>query len=667
VRQTGSLAMAIAIAAVFRSSAHAEDAKPLAGRTAAPVEVVVTGTRTPESTQRATVRTDVVTREEAERRGATNVGEALQGQLGVEVNPSAYGFLGNPSAIQIQGFDLDRVLILQDGERVVGDVGGAIDLSQIPLTDVSRVEVVAGPMSSLYGASAIGGVVNILSAPPASQGLSGRARVEGRSRRGVLLQGNAAYRRGDAWAAMDASFQRQDGVLAREGAPDLAIPDFSSLLAGVRAGLRLGEHVTVQARGRWTREASSGRHDQVVPGLGSFRIDVPAKTDRLAVNLVETLELGGGSSVRFSAGRQWARDSSKQDRWGSPLDQTRERSDVMSSFESIATLANGPRTWVLGARAEAEQLDQEFTNTELVAGALRARSAVEVPQTTLGSGALYAQLAYKIHETLTVMPGARAELHLRYGGVVVPRLALAYRPTPRWILRLSGGRGFRAPSAKELGFSFDHSIYGYRVIGNPDLVPEKSWGLTGDVTFRPEPTITLRASVFANWVEELINLDLAPGGARAGVDDYTYQNIGVGRTFGGQINATYKAASWLSTEAGYAYLWTRDDTNERPLAGRPPHTISASAQVKLPLRLELVVRWRGVTDAFVDEHRRSPAFSTLDSRLARPLWQGALAYVGALNALDTRKDPDLSGDQRPIAGRTFYVGLTVEPPSETDP
>jgi hypothetical protein len=58
-----------------------------------PTEVVITGTRTPESSQRATVRTEFVTREEAERRGATNVAEALQGEPTLQVNPENYGYL----------------------------------------------------------------------------------------------------------------------------------------------------------------------------------------------------------------------------------------------------------------------------------------------------------------------------------------------------------------------------------------------------------------------------------------------------------------------------------------------------------------------------------------------------------------------------------------------
>ena len=111
------LGWALPVAALFTSfmshesradESHAED------------DVVITGTRTPEQVQRALVKTDVVSAREAERRGATNVAEALATQPGVRVDPGAYGFLGNPSAIQIQGFDLQRVLILEDGEPVVG-------------------------------------------------------------------------------------------------------------------------------------------------------------------------------------------------------------------------------------------------------------------------------------------------------------------------------------------------------------------------------------------------------------------------------------------------------------------------------------------------------------------------------------------------------------------
>lgn len=632
------------------------------------VEVVVTGTRTPESTQRATVRTEVVTREEAERRGATNVGEALQGQLGVEVNPSAYGFLGSPSAIQIQGLDRERVLVLEDGERVIGDSGGAIDLSQIPLSDVSRIEVVAGPTSSLYGTSAIGGVVNVLTAPPRLEGPSARVRLEGRSRLGLVLQGNGAYRDGNSWVVADGGLQRADGIPLRDGFDDTLLPEQFQSIVGLRAGTALSRNLDVYARARWIHDYSLDKQTQVVPVLGNYRIDLPEETNRYTVHVGQTAHLGGGSNLRVTVGRQWAFNSSDQDRPDSPIGQDRDRTATLSSAEVIGTFVDGPtRTWVVGARGEVENLEQLLFKHEAVLGQVRETEIVEVPRTTLGSGAIYAQLGWKLHDTFTIMPGARAEMHLRYGGAVAPRLAAAWVPDPKWTLRVSGGRGFRAPSAKEFGFSFDHSVYGYRVIGNPDLEPETSWGVSGDVTYRPSRPVTLRGGVFANWIDNLIDVAIDPGGSdAAGVDDYTYVNVGKARTFGGQVDSTFQVSERFRAEVGYSYLWTRDDTYQQPLQGRPPHTVRAAIRALLPAKLEVVLRYRLVTDAFIAADLRTPGFQTVDARIGRPLWPSSLLYAGVLNAGDTHRDPDRLADQRPLVGRTFYVGLTAELPWENE-
>ncbi|KYF70708.1 TonB-dependent receptor, partial [Sorangium cellulosum] len=628
---------------------------------------VVTGTRTPESSQRATVRTRVITREEAERRGATNVGEALDGELGVQVNPSAYGSLGNPSAIQIQGFDLDRVLVLEDGERVIGDAGGAIDLSSLPLGDVSRIELVTGPTSSLYGASAIGGVVNVLSGPPAHPGLSGRGRLEGRSRTGLLAQGSGAYRGERAWASADASFQREDSLSLLEGNPATALPDRAQHLVGLRAGAALGRGIDVRLRARWIHDEQDGLEQLVRPGLRPYLFDLPEVTDRVTLHLTETIDLGGGSNLRLAAGRQWAFRSSGRDLRGSPLSELRERSGTLQSYEAVATLAHGQLTWVIGGRAEVESLAQELTTTEVSTSGTSQSAFDEVPDTELGSAALYGQLAWKITDRLTLMPGVRGEYWPRYGGVIAPRLALAYRPAPSLTLRVSGGRGFRAPSAKELGFSFDHSGLGYILEGNEDLAPETSWGVNGDVTWTPGEGITLRGGAFANWVDHLIDIDPIPIRSSGGVDTYTYMNIARARTAGVELSATLQAAAWLRAEAGYAYLWTRNDdpaVPDQPLSGRPPHTAQAALRADLPLRLELVTRLRTLTSAFVAAGLRAPGFTTLDARLARPLWPSSQAYVGVRNVLGAQKDPDRLGDHRPLEGRTVYLGVIAELPWE---
>ena len=632
----------------------------------APESVVVTGTRTPENAQRSTVKTDVVTREEAERRGATNVAEALSSQPGVQVNPGAYGSIGGVSAIQIQGFDRDRVLVLEDGERIVGDVGGAIDLASLPTADLSRIEIVTGPTSSLYGTSAIGGVVNVITRGPDAQGPSGRFRLEGRTQPGYLAQGALAYRRDSAWLALDGNLVGTGEKAEKPGLPDFTLPSVSRRMIGVRAGMKVLPRVDVRLRARYFDDLTSGLESTLAPGLGRYLVDLPTSTRRVTFHVIENIDLGGGSSLRLTLGKQAAFGDATKDRRDSPVDESRLRNHGMQSAEGTLTLADGARTWVLGSRVEAENFSQDLRKTESQTGGLVTTEGPEVTPISFGSAALYGQLAWKMGKKLTVLAGGRGEIHSRYGGVVVPRLSVAYRPREAVQMRASFGRGFRAPSAKELGFSFDHSFYGYRVIGNPALGPETSWGGNADISYAPHEVVTLRASGFVNRVSGLIDVDLASGTSTGTVADYTYVNFGDGTTLGAQGGVVAKVGDVLRAEATYDYLYTRDEKNERPLGGRPPHTVTASLRAVPFWKLEGIARLRVVSDAFVTEELRSPGYSTLDLRVGRPLWASSQAYVGVTNVFDVKQEPGRVGDFRPPFGRVFYVGLRAEFPWEDD-
>ncbi len=638
--------------------------------------VVVTGTRTPENVQRATVKTDVVTREEADRRGAVSVADALSTQPGLQVNPASYGFLGGVSALQIQGFDRDRVLILEDGERVVGDVGGAIDLAAIPTADLERIEIVSGPTSSLYGTAAIGGVVNIITAAPRRFGVGGRGRAEFRSLNGVVLQGNASGKSEKAfgllsepWLGLDANLTRLDGVRRQDALPDLRIPESNRRMLGLRAGARLTEAMDVRMRLRAFRDRLDGIESETRPGLDErFVTDLPAQTDRYTVHVIHVTKFRSGASLRLTMGRQQYENFTSKDRRNSPIDERRDREHRMQSFEAIATVPDAARTWVLGARFEAEHFEQTLTRTVSARTGPTTTTEPEIVPISFGTSALYGQLTWKVGSSLTVMPGVRSELHTRYGHALAPRLAAAWQASPSVLVRASAGRGFRAPSAKELGFVFDHSFYGYRINGTGDLLPEKSWGVNADVTVVPfvsAPRLaSIRASAFANWVEDLIDLDLGGGSFEGGVATYAYRNFGRARTAGGQFDVRIAPTSFLSAESGYAYTWTRDDAGERPLPGRPPHSLTSALRMSPGWKLEAYVRARVVTSAFLDRDSRSPGFQTVDVRVGRTLWPHSQLYLGALNLFDVKQDPGRLGDTRPPLGRILYVGLTADFPWE---
>jgi outer membrane receptor for ferrienterochelin and colicins len=631
-----------------------------------PVEVVVTGTRTKESSQRATVRTETVTRDEAERRGARNVGEALAGEPSLQVNPQAYGYLGAPSGVQMQGLDGDRVLVLEDGERVIGDTGGVLDLAELPLADVDRIEYVVGPSSSLYGTNALGGVINIVTAPPKHRGPSARGRVEGRSSGDFLGEGAAAYRGKETWLELDGSYAERHEKLLDQG-PALLLPSGSTALIGLRVGLRPLPRTNVRLKARFGHDHNDGLTTEDVPGLGTYLIDTPETTNRVTLNALETLELTGGSRVDFSLGRSIFRGETARDRRDSPVDETRRRAADLQSFETTATIADGEsRTWVFGIRHETESFSETVHKVIVAGTTLESRSAQEVAPMLLATSAAYAQLGYRFTERLSVMPGVRGELHDRYGAVVAPRLALALRPSELVSLRASGGRGFRAPSAKEYGFVFDHSVLGYRVLGNPELEPETSWGVNGDVTLRPSPQWRFRVGAFGNWVKNLIDFALAPEQTDPAVIDYRYVNVDRARTAGGDASVRAEPLPGFVATLAYAYLFTQNDTTGERLPNRPPHTVTASLAAKPSSSLNALVRLRYLTETWVSDEVSTPAHALLDARVGYEAKSHLEFYLGGTNLLDVKRDPHVAGDARPTLGATVYVGMRGEIDADPD-
>ena len=99
---------------------------------------LITATGRPKSAAALTVPVAIVPREAIELSNAENVAGLLEDVAGLNVHSSLYGYLGSPSGVMIQGIDPKRILILVDGERVIGGPGGVIDLDKLPVSNVER-------------------------------------------------------------------------------------------------------------------------------------------------------------------------------------------------------------------------------------------------------------------------------------------------------------------------------------------------------------------------------------------------------------------------------------------------------------------------------------------------------------------------------------------------
>src|SRR5688572_2460410 len=121
--------------------------------------VVVTATRIPQPVSQASHPVTVITREEIEKSGHLSLTELLQARGGVEITNS--GGLGQPSGVSIRGAEPRHTMVLIDGLRIGSATAGGTAFEHIPANQIERIEIVPGPLSSVYGSDAIGGVIQI--------------------------------------------------------------------------------------------------------------------------------------------------------------------------------------------------------------------------------------------------------------------------------------------------------------------------------------------------------------------------------------------------------------------------------------------------------------------------------------------------------------------------
>ena len=152
-------------------------------------EVVVTATRTSREIDNVPMPVSIVGQEEIDRIGSVRLDDVLREQTGLMIT-SDHG-----SGLQMQGLNSDYILILIDGEPVIGRTAGTLDLRRLAVDNVARVEVIKGPSSSLYGSEAMAGVVNIITKNP-DRGFEGNVHSQFRSFNTIELGANAGYSSG---------------------------------------------------------------------------------------------------------------------------------------------------------------------------------------------------------------------------------------------------------------------------------------------------------------------------------------------------------------------------------------------------------------------------------------------------------------------------------------
>lgn len=608
-------------------------------------EITVTATRTDRTMAESVVATEVINREQIESSGASTAADLLETHPGVSTEQSFAGV-----AVRLQGLNPEHVLVLIDGQRVIGRKDGAIDLSRYPVEWIERIEIVKGPSSVLYGSDAMGGVINIISRKaegPFSSDVHGSYGTPGNTDGSASISIN----RGAVGSRIHGGYHASTGF-------DLDESNLSTD-GSDRTMFHAGSITDIELTADWhlTPRVSYRQQDtQNISESGSGAVfDARNLSEEVQAAVGSDTWLTGSSRLRVVAFSTWYRDQ---------FDNNQRNSDALDSYQDTKeVLGQGSIQYdqLIGEQHAAtmgvEALTETMESERLEPGkGERSRLGLFMQdEWTTGS-----------KKPLVLLPGVRLDLDSQFGVYPTPRLAIRYQPLDTLILRAGLGWGYRAPSFKELLLIFENPSAGYRVEGTPDLKPETSRNVHLSMDWTPTHTLWTSISMYRNDVNELIDFGTVENEVAGTPIRYAYINVEEAVTQGGELNASVSPVDHLYLIAGYSYTDAFDVTSGLPLEGRSVHRVTGHITHRIQRSgtgLSIRGAWSGPRPFYRDtnndgeeERIDSDPHTILHARLAQDLGLGKLRvrlFVGGENLLDEGESYSL-----PIHPRSYYAGLT---------
>jgi vitamin B12 transporter len=580
--------------------------------------VLVTANLAPTESEAVGSSVTVVTRAEIQARGTTSLPELLRTVPGVEIVQG--GGPGSAASVFLRGSNSSHTLVLVDGIRINTPTTGAVDLADLRVDQVERIEVLRGPQSSLYGSEAMGGVISILTRRGAP-GLRADASTEVGSL-GLWRSSAGAGGGGERFDwYVSAGRERLDGVsVASERSGNREKDPYTNSRGAAQIGLRLGEASRLQAT--WRALDATADLDGFEFGVGptddpNFRQNRRAQVGSVALEAPVTPWWHQTVLVGVSDEKLEGRDPDTE---YNRYDIANRTSDVLAR----ADLRLG-RLQVLSVGASFER------RTGDVRGGFDARADVAAAfvdsQWTWGdAGALTAAVRRDDHSVF----GA----HTTYRVTGVRRLGEA---GPR--LHASWGTGFKAPTFNDLYYPY---------YGNPGLRPEESRGWDAGLAWEGAAHgASADLTYFSSDYDHLIAFDWST---------FRAENVARAEVRGWEAQAGAEVTRWLRARIAYTLTDTEDLATGRALARRPRHKVAATLLATAPGAWSGSVTWLQVRERFESDGTPMDSYSRLDAAAQLPLLAWLEATVRVENALDEDYE-ELPGYTSP--GRTIAFGLVL--------
>ncbi len=530
-------------------------------------EVVITATRTERNLANVAVPVTIINQKTIQQAGSLRLADVIKEQTGLFLT-SGFG-----AGVQMQGLDPAYTLIMVDGEPLIGRTAGVLDLNRVTIGNIKKIEIVKGPVSSLYGSEALAGVINIITDKSYKDHLDLSARYGTYK----TFDGNlkASTRLGKLGVNAFYNFYRTDGYSIRPFSVIRPVLPIKRSTPQVQLEYAFSNKTRLNLGLRYNHE--------------------------LILNEIYTSNNG---ATTLSKGRELNKD------WNiTPTLTTLVGENLKITMRGYATMYNGSQLLTTGQdyvyddyqkhrfyRLE-NQTDYSFSEKlDFTAGAGYVLEKINSTRYDKSSGIKENSIAYGFLQSefqatgkLRMIGGLRYDHNQLYAGALSPKLALQLKASPRLILTSSIGRGFRAPDFSKLYLNFTNTAAGsYSVYGSIDAVrlinelddlgliaykrqdfyrikelkPEISTGINLGGSYEMLDNLHLKANLFYNDITNLIDAREVAGRIISVEPEqvsqvFSYVNVNRAFTTGAEVNVDYIQNRW-TIGMGYQFLLTAD-------------------------------------------------------------------------------------------------------------
>lgn len=610
-------------------------------------EVIVVATRLPVTADKVGNAVSVVDQKAIEESQAVVTSDLLATLPGITVVRN--GGPGTTTAVRIRGAEADETLVLVDGVQMndPSDAGGGFDFGNLLVGDISRIEVLRGPQSTLYGSQAIGGVINIVTSE--SEGaLAGNASAEYGSMNSSQFKAGIGGKSDRITARVAGSFYRTDGVSTyAAGTED---DRFRNTTFAGRFGYEFTPDVSLDLRafhadGKVNYDgfpppffvfADAGDYGKTRQFIGyaglNFALADGRLQNRLAYQETDT------DRHTFSGPVGAATPASKY-----------KGENKRIEYQGTLKIADGYTT-VFGAQHEKSQMHSDFAPTSA----------------DVSMDSVYAQLQAEVVKGLTLTAGDRYDDHDSFGSHHSPQLAAAWALESGTILRSSWGKGFKAPTLYQL----------YSDYRNPGLGAETSRGWDAGVEQR---LLEGRASVRATWFQRSTRNRISfedcpdPGNRICSLPGHSsfgyYANVARNKASGVELEGAIAFTERVNLSANYAYTKSEDRspgsaTYGEQLLRRPKNTGNATLSYGWPRGVDSSLAVRYVSSSADNDFNVFPAarvtladYTLVDLRLAWAVSESLKIAARVENLFDKEYQTVLDYG---TTGRAGYISVNYK-------